>query len=330
VTGALCKDKPGTPSASRDKFVEPTGPFALDAIPAWSKGLASVTEDTARDQKARKIQYYVFPDPGLILGATNNRKAAIYLTNWMRFRLTWIWQSIRNVDGLLMSAQLWRDVLYHGLGTGNAKLGAKSHARISKMVHFVDGRLNSEGLLDFPTPGPSTSPLDPPLKVAELMWRGEKVALDSDGMPATHIVAEVIWELYELGFRFDLVSLDRQLAGRLRTTTEDVLARQHSIVACFPMEDGDDIIPWASANRGLGDPYLERRRPYILALARLMKDWLHQDRLPAYVVEMLDEKMDHVRLRKFEESVTQYYCHISYLVLGRAAITPHRLPRRSA
>ena len=59
-------------------------PIALLSIPAWSNALAAVNDDPSRVDERYRLpndRKYIFPEPGIFLGANAIRQAK-YLLTW--------------------------------------------------------------------------------------------------------------------------------------------------------------------------------------------------------------------------------------------------------
>ena len=81
---------------------------------------------------------------------------------------------------------------------------------------------------------------------------------------------EVLWELSELNFRFELAALDLRMSG---STPVD---HYHLVVKCFPdaVETGSLlVVKLECADQGLGSLNWQQRSRYLLALKRLMIEW---------------------------------------------------------
>ena len=96
-------------------------------------------------------------------------------------------------------------------------------------------------------------------------WNG----IDFDALEDHHF-EEVLWELAELNFRFELAALDGRMSGSM------VSDRNHLVVTCFPdaAETGSLlIVKLECANQGLGSSDWQQKSRYLLALKSLMMGW---------------------------------------------------------
>ncbi|KAF9456928.1 hypothetical protein BDZ94DRAFT_1314660 [Collybia nuda] len=81
---------------------------------------------------------------------------------------------------------------------------------------------------------------------------------------------EIIWELAELNFHFELLALDSC------ATTESAASHQDLVAKCFPRTSlGASLLvaDLSSANQGLAGASWDNRGDYVLALRKLMSSW---------------------------------------------------------
>ena len=150
-----------------------------------------------------------------------------------------------------------------------------------------------------------------------ILWNG----IDFDAL-GDHHFEEVLWELAELNFRFELAALDSRMSG---STVSD---RYHLVVTCFPdaAETGSLlIVKLECADQGLGSLNWQQKSRHLLALKRLMMGWtactlpeiIKQD--PEKIVWKASE------LEVLEESITKLYTQEFYDHFCRAPIIPRHL-----
>jgi hypothetical protein len=155
-----------------------------------------------------------------------------------------------------------------------------------------------------------------------LVWQGKEYA----GELPPDIVRQILWELYELNFTHELLSLDRRACANLDlSNAEQLLERQLKISRCFKVGSFRQVsIPLE--NNGLASDRLEWRYEFIKGLISVMRSWRG-------VVPMLITTTDDEQLSKFsapyrhsvEKTIAAYYCQQFFNYFGRAAQIPHRL-----
>lgn len=148
---------------------------------------------------------------------------------------------------------------------------------------------------------------------AEVTWNGKAFKdLGKDDFE------EILWELAELNFRFELMALD------LRASTSQV-DRQKLISACFPRTPGGAsliVVDLSVANHGLASPTLEERKEFLQALRKVMSSW-HREFSPIIGVEKY--RWTDEEIVELETVLTTRYCKTFYAYFRRAPIVPRRL-----
>jgi len=83
-------------------------------------------------------------------------------------------------------------------------------------------------------------------------------------------VQPILWELYKLNFRFELVALDAWLT---RASDKSLEARHHAIRHCFAGKSLL-VLELQHAAWGLAARKWNYRLPYLMSLWRVMKTWV--------------------------------------------------------
>ncbi|KAJ3741062.1 hypothetical protein EV360DRAFT_90391 [Lentinula raphanica] len=137
-------------------------------------------------------------------------------------------------------------------------------------------------------------------------WSGDIVEVDSNGELDSRVVTEILWELLEVNFRMELITLDRAVVPEPQGH-----ARQPLITS-----------PGLSSNR----PY-EYRLVFLKALATVLKSW------PGVKPPELEKPFPvansiifEIELCKLEEAMAYYYTRKFLLTFHRAATIPHISP----
>lgn len=114
----------------------------------------------------------------------------------------------------------------------------------------------------------------PPVQVAR--WSNICYNFVQNGVPE-HVHREVLWELHELNFRFDLIKLDACLSTDDGRDVLSALKRQDMLLKCWGYQ-GDDFydpthIEWPAHDGALAAPAMDRRIRYIRYLHDLCATW---------------------------------------------------------
>jgi hypothetical protein len=264
------------------------------SIPSWSSALAAVVDDPSRvDARYRSAndRKYVFPEPGLFLGANEVRRAKYFLT-WKALEPACI-HRLLSPTAPPLSSQEWRDVL---IGSLEFKSSDSACAKAQDAARSLLGSAIDD--LSLMTIDPATPP-PPPID--------------------DHEARSILWRLSELNFRFELLALHKRAGLPERDAVDcdqDVRSALQitslQAVDMFTSVDGFRSIDWRS------------RLPSLLQLATLMKGWSGDKPLPLLQDRPLAEYTE-LDTRVLEEAVARFYTDTFYIFFGRAAVIPTRL-----
>ena len=136
---------------------------------------------------------YVFPEPALFLAVQNKEHQDAYFQSWLRFCTAMIyWVSTHSSTALPSPNSLWHNLLAFEL-IGEKKAGSSS-TKSSKLwetaQRFMDDSVMADGV-GFVE-----------LNDGQMIWNGSLITSLGD-----HECEEILWELAELSFRFELLAL---------------------------------------------------------------------------------------------------------------------------
>ena len=295
----------------RDKFSRLDCSYAPFSIPAWSAALQAVDQSSSRliesSKTCAKYGHYTFPDPGLF---THPATAAKYIESWLRIRDFWFMR-VEKEPSLAMSNQTWRTFLSMD-PTASEKGETKAARRRQESLNMLLPTTNMYP--EVKLRGTSMGPI---------VWQGQEYL--PGVLPPENVVRQILWELYEVNFIHELLSLDRRACADLDSSnTSQLFERQIEISRCFPISSFKHIlIP--SHNDGLAADDLDKRFQFIKALILVMKSWKGDKPI---VFNSPVENFCHftpTEVLHVEKVVTEYFCQQFYDYFGRAAQIPHRL-----
>lgn len=327
----------GAPQAApvlNDLFAEATGLGEPYAIPSWTSAIARIDRSRPAGEKHSPPNLYTFPGPKLFT-AINTLRLQTFVTSWLHIRPRWIGQvSSRtpNCD-LALKAQTWRDILKFGMGgpqPGN--LGKSSLAKIQedmsrcslavsndmRTITFDNGeRLSVE---------PSRISGLPSAQV--VVWKNLRYNFLENGV-AEVVFREMLWELHELNFRFDLIRLDACLAKDAAGDLRSALKRQDMLLKCWGSQADAFYDPthidWLAHDRALAAPAMEHRIRYVRYLHDLCSTWqnfpMPQDM--AQIDDDLEEGMGQYHEGELYAAIQQTF----FDLFGRPMVPPRRLFR---
>jgi hypothetical protein len=280
-------------------------------VSSWVTAFKQVNRDRSHIRLGHVDRQYRFPEPPILLTLSTPERRKLFCANWLAARPLWISRIEHNPPPQLPTPQIWRDFL-NSIPTnvsvaktttqsGREKLAAKElfgDALVQVQSDTWAGRDTVE-------------------------WRGQQIAIVSLADPPPYLMRCILWELYELGFRYELLALDRALVPRL--WEDEPEERTDLLYSIFPGEGGlvmwQDIMPtqenglWASPE--VAFPFIENWR-VLLAMwpgcPSQLTAPLHEDKFTA--------------VTQFEilSSACTFYAQQFFDLFGRAPIVPHRVP----
>ena len=280
----------------RNKFKSITDlPISPLSISAWDSALADVNDDpSCVDERYRSAndRKYVFPEPGIFLGANPGRRAK-YLLTWQAIEPACIHRLLSSTAPPL-SNQEWRDILVGSLefrSSESACAKARDHACRLLGSAIDDLHLN---VADPATPPP------PPINDREAQ--------------------AMLWRLSELNFRFELLTLHKRAGpeGRNAVECDQAVRDALQLTSLQAVDMGTSI-------EGIHSVDWQSRLPSLLRLATLMRVWSGDKPLPLLQDKPLVEYTE-LDARVLEDAVARFYTDTFFIFFGRAAVIPTRLP----
>ncbi|KAK0492432.1 hypothetical protein EDD18DRAFT_1357688 [Armillaria luteobubalina] len=212
------KKKNKTDNQQRDKFTNLVGTYAPPPIPAWADAINNIDKfsECSQEHKERsrlaqsqsnkegaiapsQDKGYVFPDPALLVYASAAWQS-LFFHQWDHCRDVLIYRiTSSSSNAKPLRPQLWRELLAMVFKSGNAQ-GTKAH---DLMTQALGSALEA--------PGSRITTLQAPAPVCDQPLDVKK---------GTYLV----WELCELNFCQELLSLDTHL------THPDSLAKEEDII----------------------------------------------------------------------------------------------------
>ncbi|KAK6988493.1 hypothetical protein R3P38DRAFT_3332029 [Favolaschia claudopus] len=253
-------------------------------INAWSHALSEIDRTRPPACGVDLPQRYVMPEPALVVPADDEVRRRVYLHHYRMLR-----------DGLLF--RLTDRSTRVGKLVEQGKSASRARARSANIEDLLRPAFEACGInvfVDFPVP---------PEHAREMRL---------------HTAQEFLWEIAEINFRYEFLSLDVRASK---------LYRPDECRRCFA---GDGLLPtdFCEGQRGLGAREPEDRLPYLLSMAHLMSSWSVPCQRPEGIntanARPMEEWNGH-DVRQLERRVARYYTQSFYELFGRAAVVPMRL-----
>jgi hypothetical protein len=310
------RPKKNTSHQECNKFDDPDSPLLPPAIPSWHRAMTTLKSraDSLGSSDVNPIDKgYIFPEPALFLSVQNKQRQDVYFTTWLKYRTAMIYRlSSSTFTATPMPNAVWRNFLsiesVDSKNPGSSTSDPPSRTRAAKlreMAHdFLQNCLEAEVNLAQSNDAPIT-------------WNGDVVTIhDLSDLQRE----EVLWELAELNFRFELLALD----SRATTTTCSDSVRQQLVSACFPNCDSGPLLvaDLGGANHGLASQDWEERARYLHALKRVMMSW--QGELPS-ILKMEKVHWHALEVQELEDAITEFYVTSFYKHFQRPPIVPRGL-----
>lgn len=257
--------------------------------------MAAVVDDPSRvDERYRSAndRKYIFPEPGIFIGANLVRRAKYFLT-WQALEPACIHRLLSSTAPPL-SNQEWRDIL---IGSLEFKSSDSACAKAQEKACRLLGSAMDDLHLNVTDPA---TPPPPPI--------------------SDHEAQVTLWRLSELNFRFELLALHKRAgpAGGDAVKCDQAVRDALQVTSL----QGVDI---SMSTEGFRSQDWRSRLPSLLRLATLMRSWSGDRPLPIMQDKPLAEysERDTVVL---EDAVARFYTDTFFIFFGRAAVIPTRLP----
>ncbi|TFK58314.1 hypothetical protein BDN72DRAFT_906857 [Pluteus cervinus] len=263
--------------------------YLPDRMDTWESALRDVdlnrTNLVSQHLRTEDDNKTMFPQPRVFLGPGSDRVNR-YLSTWSAIRQACIYRVI--VSGsqpVPLSTQEWRDVLYTA---GNPTL-ARLLREIFKepfsdcQVDYGSLSLTPVTLLPLPT------------------------------------IRRMMWELFELNFRWDLKSLD----GRAQSQGIHPLLHEENLQNVLATS-GLFAFDATHSSSGLASPSLQERLPALRGLRKLVQDW--NGTHPAILDQVQDNFESADEILALETAIAKYICQMFFNYFGRPITIPFHLP----
>lgn len=286
--------------------------------------MAAVVKDSKRIHPDLPIHEkgYAFPDPNSLAGLRAEQLAK-KLCAWLRFRPAACAKAFvrAGLKPPVASGAVWRSLLDMDASTvlpagpivnpdtGKELKTSKVRGAIKELFReLLSERMQGE--------------------VTKVFWHGrtlhvqESKILDLD----SDVVREIIWELFEHNFRYEIQALDMAAAPSEWRDTDSACFRRDAVRSIFG-PDGKFIIwndEFPRSNVGLQAERVPDRLSSLEQLRVLMTSWRDA---PVTIrdVSMLDQ-VSRALLEDREYHIVLFYCQTFYDFFGRPPVCPHRIP----
>jgi hypothetical protein len=321
------RDPKDNPGANRDKWQDVPCDLIPPDIPEWTKALRQVDRNPKRIRPDLPLQEkgYAFPDP--------NSLAALPVTKQAQKLCAWL---------SLRAATCGRHLTQAGL---KAPTGSAAVWRLATDVNQVNMIPDDpwQPPLKNDKKVPKTEKLRQAVKqlfgpellaqlrgdMASVEWHETLLQVRNHAIVDLDptITKEIIWELFEHNFRFEIAALDMVAAASKWVGDEAAVTRKDFIGSVFGTSRKFVIWndPFPRWNEGLQAKDIGDRRFRLDFLRRVLCDW--PDVPPNIKAKSFhDYSMTLKEREALEANILGFYCQTFFDYFGRPPIVPHRLP----
>ena len=263
---------------------------------------------------------YRVPDPLLLIGAQSAEKRQRYIINWLAVRLNWVEQIDSDPLQKIPTMQMWRDLLNNHDSSSSELLAENTVSTKSSQVKSVVLHVFGPACTVFTLGGES-----PPRGVVQ--WHDEDIDFATLSDPPPRLIHAILWEVYELGFRFELLALDQALVPEL--WKKFLTTHRDSFDGIFPTPCGQPFwrapLPKSAGSLGLMDR-LTDNSDTLQRLCVFLAGW--PDAPSSLNATAFGLSGDQLWLWEFEQAsrVTMFYVETFYQHFGHAPLVPHQFP----
>ncbi|OSC96442.1 hypothetical protein PYCCODRAFT_1379177 [Trametes coccinea BRFM310] len=291
----------------RDKFFDVPHPWMPSNLPPWEYAMRTVAEvDRPGLAKASADLWgYWVPEPSLLLNSATRRER--YIMNWLRIRPGWLYLlRCREARPTEVSPQWWRDFLYGETGRLSAADTQTRNSQRLSLVRKVFAWLFTDEDFSLETRAP-------------ILWFDYSLASFQPD-----IAPRVIWELFELGFRYELLALDRLLIPNTAGDAEEV-RRDELLSTVFRNRDLYALQALPDRGIGLCASWARGRAVATESLRKVVMRW---PCCPAIIRGSLPlaPSWDTQDLELMEKEIALFYVRTFFHYSGRAPLVPHQYP----
>lgn len=250
-----------------------------------------------------------FPDPCLIVGTTSEERRKRYIVTWLSIRSAWL-NRVTDSTASPVHPSIWRGFLNSILNPEQVFSSSSASSRqLNEAMNLFGPEFMKLHISAHQSP-------------ALLTWRDNTVTADT--LSAEHI-REVLWDLAEHNFRFELLHLDKRMVSAAWNGDS---TRLEIVLRVFAGGAGTVLgsEPFPDRNRGLGSLRVEDRLPFLENFRALLSSWPDA---PSALLNPLKSSDLNTHVFAVERCVTLFYVQSFYDTYGRPPIIPRHIPASS-
>ncbi len=301
-----------------------------------------------------RIWKYWFPEARLVMCSGTLRRQIRFICNWLRLREVWLHlvasTSYQSDTVYPLRNQEWREYLYTSTMTQSTEDQATSNiafkrntsrqrkaAEKKRVVHDMFRAVFKQNVMDCGVPptwfGRSLQPfvdVDTEKPTTEQVTTLNPIPDATDtsehAIETMRTIQLIAWELEELGFRWELIQLDKHLVYIHPDDLVEQRRRQSLLDAIFPGKCTLHITRLPSSAQGVTANTQATRAPYIEALRLLLCRWPNVP-TPLVTDVCFTSTANPQAFQEAEDALLLFYCQTFWISCGRAPVLPRQVPR---
>ncbi|KAG1846463.1 hypothetical protein F4604DRAFT_1595019 [Suillus subluteus] len=299
--------------SGRDKWSDIDHPYMPPMNSFFKIALEDANKDFLRIKHPRDKMDdgYSLPDPGLFVNVLSPQSLVKYLANWLACRPTWIEHVYDERPRPLPRAQNWRDFLIsqHAQEPSNMQTSGKtSKSKAATALLFQKEVPVLQALWVGPT---------------NVHWRGKDIAISTLDNPPADLARQIVYEICEQSFRYELLDLDEHLGCDAHKDKEARKERAELLRSIFPsklLKVWNRDLP--QQNDGLNAPSFDAALPYFESFRKVLSAWEH---FPESLKQPFDATGREHDIWKGMKECCLFYVQSYFDNTGRPPIIPHLL-----
>lgn len=329
---ALISRGPPLPSQpNRNKWAPPPSELMPAMCVEWRTALGSVNRGSHRQRTVSKARAgLMYPDPTYLVSVAPQNRAMV-IAAWLSIRPARCGQMLYPSSPLMpvIPAAVWRQFFWLYRRQPRAE-GDLSAAPADTGDPAVDEELDAATAAAKAMFG--TELVATMSKTSrEVFWKGRAYDVVDGGVVGmgTKPIREILWELAELSWRYELLTLDKFAAPHMWLGPDAAASRSATILLVFP--DSPSFVltnsPFPTCNFSISAPARADRLKAFTSLRRVMSDW---QGCPVAIKEAMADYVPSSpechETRVVEAQTMLFYCQSFFEYFRRAPILPCQLP----
>ena len=290
-------------------------------LPVWENAMKRVDKDPSRVKKPVIDRGYHIPEPALLVSGQSPERRQLFMTNWLAIRPVWISRLDHDPPAQFPIPQLWREILHKVPSkeeledAPRSSMGNKTAMgrKLAALEIFGDV---AAAMVQGSTYAPTKT----------VQWRNEEISIASLTNPPPRLTRAILWEIYEIGWRYELCALDQALNPRL--WAEHRMERVSFMHAIFPGSSGlvlwSEALPSKPGDLGLTDSFSDNLH-VLRSFCLLLSTWPGAH--PSFTfIPTFSEQSKQVEAYEIMSQACNFYVQTFFDHFARPPLLPHRFP----